>query len=125
MNRTTSHLSAPRFLDSPPTPASISPSTLRAREGDHATDRDGEAGNATSWLAIPSLARLVCGSSFSTRHLLYGKLDVFINLPLKVLQSSPQAARVILGALLNAVYEARGVNTGEKVHQKTGAKMHQ
>ena len=36
-----------------------------------------------------------------------GKLDVFINLPLKVLQSSPQAARVILGALLNAVYEAR------------------
>jgi hypothetical protein len=45
----------------------------------------GEAGNATSWLAIPSLARLVCGSGFSTRHLLYGKLDVFINLPLKVI----------------------------------------
>ncbi len=60
----------------------------------------GEAGNATSWLAIPSLARLVCGSGFQTRHLLSGKLDVFINLPLKVLQTSPQAARVILGALL-------------------------
>jgi type IV secretion system protein VirD4 len=72
----------------------------------------GEAGNATSWLAIPSLARLVCGSGFSTRHLLSGKLDVFINLPLKVLQSSPQAARVILGALLNAVYEARGQING-------------
>jgi type IV secretion system protein VirD4 len=69
----------------------------------------GEAGNATSWLALPSLARLVCGSGFKTRHLLSGKLDVFINLPLKVLQSSPQAARVILGALLNAVYEARGL----------------
>jgi type IV secretion system protein VirD4 len=68
----------------------------------------GEAGNATSWLAIPSLARLVCGQGFRTRNLLSGKLDVFINLPLKVLQSSPQAARVILGALLNAVYEARG-----------------
>ncbi len=68
----------------------------------------GEAGNATSWLAIPSLARLVCGQGFRTRNLLFGKLDVFINLPLKVLQSSPQAARVILGALLNAVYEARG-----------------
>ena len=33
----------------------------------------GEAGNATSWLAIPSLARLVCGDSFRTRNLLLGK----------------------------------------------------
>ena len=42
----------------------------------------GEAGNATSWLAIPSLARLVCGNGFRTRNLLSGKLDVFVNLPL-------------------------------------------
>jgi len=72
----------------------------------------GEAGNATSWLAIPSLARLVCGQGFRTRNLLSGRLDVFINLPLKVLQTSPQAARVILGALLNSVYEARGRAAG-------------
>jgi type IV secretion system protein VirD4 len=72
----------------------------------------GEAGNATSWLAIPSLARLVCGDSFRTRNLLLGKVDVFINLPLKVLQASPQVARVILGALLNSVYEARGKSAG-------------
>jgi type IV secretion system protein VirD4 len=72
----------------------------------------GEAGNATSWLAIPSLAHLVCGQGFRTRNLLSGKLDVFINLPLKVLQTSPQAARVILGALLNSVYEARGRGAG-------------
>ncbi|MGO9059466.1 MAG: hypothetical protein ACLQU2_19110 [Candidatus Binataceae bacterium] len=31
-----------------------------------------------------------------------GNLDVFINPPLKLLQTSPQAARVILGAFLNA-----------------------
>src|SRR5260370_9359660 len=68
----------------------------------------GEAGNATSWLAIPSLAHLVCGEGLRTGNLVSGKVDVFITLPLKVLQSSPQAARVILGALLNAVYEARG-----------------
>ena len=68
----------------------------------------GEAGNATSWLAIPSLARLVCGNSFRTRHLLSGKLDVFINVPVKALGSTPQSVRVILGALLNSVYEARG-----------------
>jgi len=75
----------------------------------------GEAGNATSWLALPSLARLVCGSDFRTRNLLSGKLDVFINLPLKVLQTSPQAARVILGALLNSVYEARGTLRGGRI----------
>ena len=68
----------------------------------------GEAGNLTAWLAVPSLARLVCGSSFETRDLLSGKLDVFINVPLKVLQSNPQVCRLILGALLNAAYEARG-----------------
>jgi type IV secretion system protein VirD4 len=68
----------------------------------------GEAGNATSWLAIPSLARLVCGNSFRTEHLLSGKLDVFINVPLKALGSTPQSVRVILGALLNSIYDARG-----------------
>jgi type IV secretion system protein VirD4 len=68
----------------------------------------GEAGNLTAWLAVPSLARLVCGSSFQTRDILSGRLDVFINVPLKVLQSNPQVCRLILGALLNAAYEARG-----------------
>ena len=72
----------------------------------------GEAGNATSWLAVPSLTRLVCGNSFQTRHLHSGRLDVFINVPLKALSSTPQIARVILGALLNSVYEARGQMAG-------------
>ena len=53
----------------------------------------GEAGNLTAWLAVPSLARLVCGSSFETRDLLLGTLDVFINVPLKVLQTNPQVCR--------------------------------
>jgi len=72
----------------------------------------GEAGNLTAWLAVPSLARLVCGSSFETREILSGELDVFINVPLKVLQSNPQVCRLILGALLNAAYEARGKISG-------------
>jgi type IV secretion system protein VirD4 len=45
---------------------------------------------------------------FRTRYLISGNLDVFVNLPLTVLQSSPQVARVILGAILNGIYEARG-----------------
>ena len=72
----------------------------------------GEAGNLTAWLAVPSLARLVCGSSFETRDLLSGQFDVFINVPLKVLQSDPQVCRLILGGLLNAAYEARGNMNG-------------
>ena len=72
----------------------------------------GEADNITAWLAVPSLARLVCGSSFETQDLLSGDLDVFINVPLKVLHSSPQVCRVIVGALLNAAYEARGKMNG-------------
>ena len=72
----------------------------------------GEAGNITAWLAVPSLARLVCGSTFETRDLLLGNLDIFINVPLKVLQSNPQVCRLILGALLNAAYEARGNMNG-------------
>ncbi|MGH7814645.1 MAG: type IV secretory system conjugative DNA transfer family protein [Candidatus Binataceae bacterium] len=72
----------------------------------------GEAGNLTAWLAVPSLARLVCGSSFETKDLLSGRYDVFINVPLKVLQSNPQVCRVVVGALLNAAYEARGNMAG-------------
>jgi type IV secretion system protein VirD4 len=70
----------------------------------------GEAGNLTQWLSIPRLSKLVCGSNFSSRHLLTGKVDVFINVPLKVLQATPQVCRLILGALLNAVYEAGGAD---------------
>jgi type IV secretion system protein VirD4 len=61
---------------------------------------------------VPSLARLVCGSSFETREILSGEVDVFINVPLKVLQTNPQVCRLILGALLNAAYEARGKMSG-------------
>jgi type IV secretion system protein VirD4 len=72
----------------------------------------GEAGNATSWLSVASLARLVCGDSFRTEDLRSGCLDVFINVPLKTLSSTPQVVRVILGSLLNSIYEARGVCGG-------------
>jgi type IV secretion system protein VirD4 len=72
----------------------------------------GTATAATAWLTQPALARLVCGNSFNTRHLLNGRLDVFLNLRLKVLRSTPEVGRVIVGALLNRVYEARGAVSG-------------
>ena len=68
----------------------------------------GEADNATSWLAVPSLARLVSGDGRDALRLdglVDSAVDVFICVPLKTLESSPQVARVLLGALLNTVYE--------------------
>lgn len=68
-----------------------------------------EASQMTSWLTVPTLARLVCGTArgrtVPTRALLGGTLNVFISVPLATLESTPSVARVILGALLNTIYE--------------------
>lgn len=62
----------------------------------------------TDWLSIAAFADLVSGSSFQTKDLTGGKLTVFIQISLNALKSTPALARVIVGALLNAVYEADG-----------------
>jgi len=62
----------------------------------------------TEWLANPSFAELVSGQSFQTRELREGQLDLFLNLNMKVLESTSALGRCIVGALLNAVYEADG-----------------
>ncbi|TVR95135.1 MAG: conjugal transfer protein TraG [Rhodospirillales bacterium] len=66
------------------------------------------ATDLTRWLSTPGYARLVSGTAFATEELIRGNLDLFINIPLKVLDATPALARVIVGALLNAVYEAEG-----------------
>jgi type IV secretion system protein VirD4 len=67
----------------------------------------------TAWLAIEANARLVSGHSFRSADLIGGKTDVFLSLPMKVLQSSPALARCIVAALINQLYEA-----GNKVNGK-------
>jgi hypothetical protein len=47
-------------------------------------------------------------ATFKTRDLTAGKLTVFVQIPLHVLQNTPGLARVIIGALVNSVYEADG-----------------
>ena len=80
------------------------------------------AAKATRWLSTAAYADLVSGGvrsaqdgaeqsgspSFRTRDLVAGRLTVFVQIPLKVLQSTPGLGRVVVGALLNAVYEADG-----------------
>lgn len=61
------------------------------------------ANRATRWLSTAGFADLVSGDSFHTRELCRGGLTVFVQIPLHVLQNTPALARVVIGALLNAV----------------------
>ena len=70
------------------------------------------ADEATEWLTIPSYAALVSGASFRTAELMTGKLSIFLQLSLSSLQTTPAVARCIVGALLNAAYEANGAIRG-------------
>lgn len=62
----------------------------------------------THWLSYPNYAGLVSGDAFSTDDLANGQTDIFIALGLKVLEAHPGLARVIVGALLNAIYNRDG-----------------
>jgi type IV secretion system protein VirD4 len=66
------------------------------------------ADESTSWLANPAFASIVSGDTFKCSDLLAGRVTVFLQIPLAALQSAPAVARVVVGALLNAAYEADG-----------------
>ena len=70
------------------------------------------AAGRTDWLATNTFADLVSGNSFKTLDVINGKTDIFVCLPLKALQSTPGVGRCIIGALLNAAYEANGAVNG-------------
>ena len=70
------------------------------------------ANKDTRWLSVPAYAELVSGSTFRTDQLTQGKLTVFVQIPLGVLKSTPALGRVVVGALLNAAYEADGAVRG-------------
>jgi len=66
----------------------------------------------THWLSYPNYAGLVSGDSFSTDDLADGETDIFIALDLKVLESHPGLARVVIGSFLNAIYNRNGELAG-------------
>ncbi|PZX14314.1 type IV secretion system protein VirD4 [Palleronia aestuarii] len=70
------------------------------------------ASQATRWLSTAAYADLVSGDAFETRELCDGNLTIFVQIPLKVLQATPGLGRVVIGALLNAAYEADGAVKG-------------
>ena len=66
------------------------------------------ANRDTRWLSTPAYAALVSGSTFKTAELCAGRLTVLVQVPMQTLQATPALGRVIVGALLNAAYEADG-----------------
>ncbi|WP_026622206.1 type IV secretion system protein VirD4 (plasmid) [Ensifer sp. WSM1721] len=62
----------------------------------------------THWLSYPNYAALVSGKKFSTSDIAVGNTDVFINIDLKTLETHAGLARVIIGSLLNAIYNRDG-----------------
>ena len=66
------------------------------------------ANKVTKWLSTKAYADLVSGNSFHTQDLCAGRLTVFVQIPLKVLQATPGLGRIVIGSLLNAAYEADG-----------------
>jgi type IV secretion system protein VirD4 len=72
----------------------------------------GNAAELTTWLANDAFSTLVSGTSFKSSELLGGKTTIFLKMPLKVLETTPGVSRTIIGALLNAAYEADGDVSG-------------
>jgi type IV secretion system protein VirD4 len=66
------------------------------------------AAKETHWLSYENYAALISGNTFSTDDLAAGATDIFINLDLKTLENHPGLARVIIGALMNAIYNRNG-----------------
>ena len=66
------------------------------------------ASQGTAWLSVPAFADLVSGDAFRTADLLTGRTTVFVQIPLPALITTPGLGRVIIGSLLNAVYQANG-----------------
>lgn len=62
----------------------------------------------THWLSYMNYAGLVSSDSFLTDELADGRTDIFIALDLKVLEAHPGLARVVIGSLLNAIYNRNG-----------------
>jgi type IV secretion system protein VirD4 len=76
----------------------------------------GAAAELTTWLGNDAYATLVSGESFPTAELLQGRMTLFIKMPLKVLETTPGVSRTVIGALLNAAYEADGNVSGRVLY---------
>ena len=64
--------------------------------------------HGVSFLFTHAYAAMLSRGDFDPRALLSGDTTVFLNISLRTLESTPEIARVLVGALLNTVYQADG-----------------
>ena len=62
----------------------------------------------TQWLSVKPYADMLSDASFDALDIREGKLTAFIQIPMESLRATPALARVVVGALMNAVYQAGG-----------------
>ena len=68
----------------------------------------GSAAELTKWLSNEAFMKLVSSDAFTIADILAGRTTAFLNIPLKVMQTTPGVSRTIIGALMQGVYEADG-----------------
>lgn len=66
----------------------------------------------THWLSYPNYAALVSEPTLSTDDIALGTVDIFINIDFKALENHAGLARVLIGSLLNSIYNRNGMAGG-------------
>ncbi|EJF92268.1 Ti-type conjugative transfer system protein TraG [Bartonella taylorii 8TBB] len=61
------------------------------------------------WLSLSNYANLISGDDFKTTDITKGNIDVFLNIPSKILKSYPGIGRILVGSFLKAMETADGV----------------
>ncbi|WP_273783763.1 Ti-type conjugative transfer system protein TraG [Bartonella sp. AU15XJBT] len=66
------------------------------------------ASKDTQWLSLDNYANLISGDDFKTTDVAKGNIDIFLNIPSKILKSYPGVGRILVGSLLKAMEAANG-----------------
>ncbi|WP_019220176.1 Ti-type conjugative transfer system protein TraG [Bartonella florencae] len=66
------------------------------------------ASKDTQWLSLANYANLISGNDFKTTDITKGNIDIFLNIPSKILKSYPGVGRILVGSFLKAMESANG-----------------
>ncbi|WP_273724010.1 Ti-type conjugative transfer system protein TraG [Bartonella sp. AU18XJBT] len=66
------------------------------------------ASKDTQWLSLANYANLISGNDFKTTDIAKGEIDIFLNIPSKILKSYPGVGRILVGSFLKAMEAADG-----------------
>lgn len=83
-------------------------STLYGLADEQFSGVSGQAQTATAWLEVSKFGKLVSGDGFSLDEVVAGKTDIYINIPLESLISTPAIGKIVLAAFMNRMMQADG-----------------